>query len=59
MQLGLCGHPHGLSPEDIKNLWTQADTDRNGVVDFEEFQVLNIRHRSVKLFNYASSPCLT
>ncbi|XP_042431776.1 uncharacterized calcium-binding protein At1g02270-like isoform X1 [Zingiber officinale] len=37
-QLGLCGHPHGLSSEDTKDLWTQADTDRNGVVDFEEFQ---------------------
>ncbi|XP_064976840.1 uncharacterized calcium-binding protein At1g02270-like isoform X2 [Musa acuminata AAA Group] len=37
-QLGVAGHPHGLSPDDTKDLWIQADTDRNGAVDYEEFQ---------------------
>ncbi|XP_074576566.1 putative calcium-binding protein At1g02270 [Curcuma longa] len=37
-QLGLSSHPHGLSPEDTKGLWAQADTDGNGIIDFEEFQ---------------------
>ncbi|KAJ8467788.1 hypothetical protein OPV22_030340 [Ensete ventricosum] len=37
-QLGVAGHPHGLSPDDTKDLWIQADTDGNGVVDYEEFQ---------------------
>ncbi|RWW81806.1 hypothetical protein BHE74_00009770, partial [Ensete ventricosum] len=36
--LGVAGHPHGLSPDDTKDLWIQADTDGNGVVDYEEFQ---------------------
>lgn len=42
MQLGLSSHPHGLSPDDTKGLWAQVDTDGNGIVDFEEFQVSDI-----------------
>ncbi|RRT83051.1 hypothetical protein B296_00015994 [Ensete ventricosum] len=38
IKLGVAGHPHGLSPDDTKDLWIQADTDGNGVVDYEEFQ---------------------
>ncbi|MQL92667.1 hypothetical protein Taro_025294, partial [Colocasia esculenta] len=37
-ELGLSRHPHGLSSEEIQDLWTQADVDRNGVVDYGEFQ---------------------
>ncbi|KAF8413424.1 hypothetical protein HHK36_001407 [Tetracentron sinense] len=37
-QLNLTGHPHGLSVEETKDLWIQADTDGNGFVDCEEFQ---------------------
>ncbi|KAI4340955.1 hypothetical protein MLD38_025742 [Melastoma candidum] len=37
-QLNLTGHTHGLSPEEIKDLWVQADIDGNGVVDYDEFQ---------------------
>ncbi|XP_068635046.1 uncharacterized calcium-binding protein At1g02270-like isoform X2 [Aristolochia californica] len=33
-QLGLTG----LSPRDVQELWMQADTNGNGVVDYEEFQ---------------------
>ncbi|XP_009401734.2 uncharacterized calcium-binding protein At1g02270 isoform X2 [Musa acuminata AAA Group] len=36
-QLGLSGHPDGLSSEDTKVLWVQSDTDGNGVVDYVEF----------------------
>ncbi|XP_026658672.2 uncharacterized calcium-binding protein At1g02270 [Phoenix dactylifera] len=36
-QLHLTSHPHGLSPQDIEELWIQADIDGNGVVDYEEF----------------------
>ncbi|KAG1362429.1 putative calcium-binding protein [Cocos nucifera] len=36
-QLGLTSHPHGLIPQDIEDLWIQADNDGNGVVDHEEF----------------------
>ena len=39
MQLGLSGHPDGLSSEDTKVLWVQSDTDGNGVVDYVEFLV--------------------
>lgn len=39
IQLNLTGHCHGLSPEEIKDLWVQADIDGNGVVDYDEFQV--------------------
>ncbi|WOL00157.1 hypothetical protein Cni_G08870 [Canna indica] len=37
-QFGLAGRPSRLTPEDIKNLWDQADVDGNGVVDHLEFQ---------------------
>ncbi|CAM8994331.1 unnamed protein product [Rhodiola kirilowii] len=37
-QINLIGHPYGLSPEDVKELWKQADVDRNGVIDYDEFQ---------------------
>ncbi|KAJ8632488.1 hypothetical protein MRB53_025824 [Persea americana] len=31
-------YPHGLTAEETKNLWIQADIDGNGVVDYEEFK---------------------
>ncbi|KAK4777331.1 hypothetical protein SAY87_017523 [Trapa incisa] len=37
-QLNLTGHEHGLTAEEIMDLWVQADIDGNGVVDYEEFQ---------------------
>ncbi|XAR52119.1 hypothetical protein NMG60_11020028 [Bertholletia excelsa] len=37
-QLNLIGHRHGLSVEEIKDLWVQADIDANGVIDYKEFQ---------------------
>ncbi|XP_052176949.1 uncharacterized calcium-binding protein At1g02270 isoform X2 [Diospyros lotus] len=37
-QLNLVGHLHGLSGEEIKDLWVQADLDGNGVLDYIEFQ---------------------
>ncbi|KAK1321714.1 putative calcium-binding protein [Acorus calamus] len=37
-QLGLTGHPDGLSAEETTDLWSQADEDGNGVVDCGEFQ---------------------
>lgn len=43
MQLNLTGHCNGLTTKEIKDLWTQADIDGNGLVDYKEFQV--------KLFN--------
>lgn len=42
MQLNFIGHPNGLSEEETKDLWVQADIDGNGVVDYKEFQVLII-----------------
>ncbi|PNX97254.1 putative calcium-binding protein [Trifolium pratense] len=36
-QLNLIGHNHGLSEEEIKELWVQADIDGNGVLDYKEF----------------------
>jgi Ca2+-binding EF-hand superfamily protein len=39
MQLNLIGHCHGLSEEEIKELWVQADIDGNGVLDYKEFLV--------------------
>ncbi|KAH1245661.1 putative calcium-binding protein [Glycine max] len=36
-QLSLTGHCHGLSEEEIKDLWLQADVDGKGVLDFKEF----------------------
>lgn len=37
-QLNIIGHSYGLSVEEIKDLWVQADIDGNGVVDYKEFQ---------------------
>lgn len=36
--LNLTGHSHGLSVEQMKDLWVQADIDGNGVIDYNEFQ---------------------
>ena len=33
VQLSLTGHCHGLSDEEIKDLWVQANVDGNGVLD--------------------------
>lgn len=37
-QLNLICHRNGLSPEEIQELWVQADIDGNGVVDYKEFK---------------------
>ncbi|KAI3508073.1 hypothetical protein L1887_23073 [Cichorium endivia] len=37
-QLNLIGHMYGLSEDEIKDLWVQADIDGNGVLDHKEFQ---------------------
>ncbi|KMZ76154.1 Calcium-binding endonuclease/exonuclease/phosphatase family [Zostera marina] len=37
-ELGVSGHPEGLSCEEMKDLWIEADLDGNGVLDFDEFQ---------------------
>ncbi|XP_065861479.1 uncharacterized calcium-binding protein At1g02270 isoform X1 [Euphorbia lathyris] len=37
-QLNLTGHCHGLSVEETKDLWDQADIDGNGFLDYKEFQ---------------------
>uniref|UniRef100_A0A5B6ZKZ7 Endonuclease/exonuclease/phosphatase domain-containing protein n=1 Tax=Davidia involucrata TaxID=16924 RepID=A0A5B6ZKZ7_DAVIN len=37
-QLNLIGHDHGLSVEETKDLWEQADMDGNDVLDYKEFQ---------------------
>ncbi|KAF3439769.1 hypothetical protein FNV43_RR18047 [Rhamnella rubrinervis] len=39
-QVGLAGISDGLSFQDMRDLWTQADIDGNGVVDYEEFKRL-------------------
>ncbi|XP_027335522.1 uncharacterized calcium-binding protein At1g02270-like isoform X6 [Abrus precatorius] len=36
-QLNLTGHCYGLTEEEIKDLWPQADVDGNGVLDYKEF----------------------
>ncbi|XP_054788693.1 uncharacterized calcium-binding protein At1g02270 isoform X1 [Prosopis cineraria] len=36
-QLNLFGHCHGLSDEETTDLWSQADIDGNGVLDYKEF----------------------
>ncbi|KAJ0551848.1 putative EF-hand domain, endonuclease/exonuclease/phosphatase, EF-hand domain pair [Helianthus annuus] len=40
-QLNFIGHPNGLSKEETKDLWDQADIDGNGIVDYTEFQIWN------------------
>ncbi|XP_073033320.1 uncharacterized calcium-binding protein At1g02270-like [Primulina eburnea] len=37
-QLNLIGHCNGLSAEELKELWVQADIDGNGVLDYNEFK---------------------
>ncbi|XP_070677112.1 uncharacterized calcium-binding protein At1g02270 isoform X2 [Malus domestica] len=37
-QLNMTGHCHGLSLEETKELWVQADIDGNGLLDSIEFQ---------------------
>ncbi|GMI73682.1 hypothetical protein like AT1G02270 [Hibiscus trionum] len=37
-QLNLTGLPHGLSFQETKELWVQADVDGNGVLDYDEFK---------------------
>ncbi|XP_030930580.1 uncharacterized calcium-binding protein At1g02270-like [Quercus lobata] len=37
-QVNLIGHPYGLSFQDMKNLWAQADINGDGVIDCEEFK---------------------
>ncbi|KAJ7951405.1 Calcium-binding endonuclease/exonuclease/phosphatase family [Quillaja saponaria] len=37
-QVKLIGLPCGLSLLEVKDLWTEADLDGNGVLDFEEFK---------------------
>uniref|UniRef100_A0A1D1XSG0 Putative calcium-binding protein At1g02270 n=1 Tax=Anthurium amnicola TaxID=1678845 RepID=A0A1D1XSG0_9ARAE len=39
-QMGLTGFPHGLSSDEIRDLWMQVDLDGNGVADYGEFQVI-------------------
>uniref|UniRef100_A0A6N2LLI1 EF-hand domain-containing protein n=1 Tax=Salix viminalis TaxID=40686 RepID=A0A6N2LLI1_SALVM len=36
--VNLTGHCNGLSDEETKDLWVQADIDGNGVLDYKEFQ---------------------
>ncbi|CAI8585741.1 unnamed protein product [Vicia faba] len=35
--LNLIGHCYGLSDEETKDLWFQADIDGNGVIDYKQF----------------------
>ncbi|RXH95316.1 hypothetical protein DVH24_025000 [Malus domestica] len=37
-QLNMTGHCHGLSHDETKDLWVQADIDGNGFLDYIEFQ---------------------
>ncbi|XP_027940134.1 uncharacterized calcium-binding protein At1g02270-like isoform X2 [Vigna unguiculata] len=37
IQLNLIGHCHGLSVEETKDLWVQADINGNGVIDYKGF----------------------
>lgn len=39
VQLNLIGHCHGLSVEETKDLWVQADINGNGVIDYKGFLV--------------------
>jgi len=47
LQLNLIGHCNGLSVEESKELWDQADKDGNGVVDLTEFQVNYVQLKSL------------
>ncbi|CAI0460273.1 unnamed protein product [Linum tenue] len=37
-QVHLIGLPYGLSFQETKDLWSQADIDGNGIIDYEEFK---------------------
>lgn len=39
MQVNLIGLPFGLSFQETKDLWAQADINEDGIVDYEEFKV--------------------
>lgn len=56
MQLSLLGHCHGLSVEETKDLWVQADIDGNGVLDYKEFQVTFVPQKYF-YFNGKWIPC--
>ncbi|KAJ6373493.1 hypothetical protein OIU78_029226 [Salix suchowensis] len=53
-QLNLTGHCYGLSDEETKDLWVQADMDGNGVLDYKEFQVQN--QKLSQCFSYLLKP---
>lgn len=46
-QLKLIGHCYGLSGDELKEVWVQADIDGNGVVDYSEFKVLLVTFYSI------------
>lgn len=50
----MVGHCYGLSAEETKDLWVQADIDGNGVLDFEEFQVDCSQPKFLSLINLLS-----
>lgn len=50
-QLKISGHNHGLSEEEMKDLWVQADIDGNGVVDYKEFQQRIWKHSCLDELN--------
>ncbi|CAL1398827.1 unnamed protein product [Linum trigynum] len=58
-QVHLIGLPYGLSYQETKDLWNQADIDGNGIIDYEEFKK-RIWNSSCRLAqrddNYAESP---
>ncbi|KAG0474320.1 hypothetical protein HPP92_014006 [Vanilla planifolia] len=37
-QLGLSGHPHGLTTKQMEDLWIRADTDGKGELNYREFE---------------------
>ncbi|PPR90172.1 hypothetical protein GOBAR_AA30519 [Gossypium barbadense] len=43
-QVNLTGLSYGLSFQDTKDLWVQADFDGNGVLDYEEFKWVSHRN---------------
>lgn len=45
LQLKLISHRNGLSDDETKDLWLQADSDGNGFLDYKKFQV-PLFHRS-------------
>lgn len=55
LQVGLAGIPNGLSFQDMRDLWTQADIDGNGVVDYEEFKVKEFSLVDYHIFRLCTS----